>query len=1280
MSSEMALISVCLLLLCWSSLTNANGAPTINADSYYVCEDVPEGGFAFKINASDPENDPLTYSISGTYASYFNVESSTGNVYLKLKLDREIASVMSLDASVSDGSQSRTKGIFIIVNDANDNKPIFKAVSYEQTVSENTPVGTTLFKVQAEDIDTGPAGTVSYSINASFPSSGDTVFTVDNLGNVILKENLNYTSLSTFYRLIITAKDGGGKCFGDEIIYQNTSVFAEITVVDVPDLDPQFIGTPYMTSVAENTAIGQSVLAVTAIDQDTGINDDIIYSIEESALFIIDQKGFITVKSEIDREVIGDIVELTVKATERNLNIHGVQASATAQVRITITDVNDNSPGFFKCADECVAASSFSGEVKENSLGIVFINMTVKDADKNSQTELSLDGEYKDTFSVEPAVAFSSSTVQLIVKRSEVLDYEKMQQISLKVIAVDQGNSTYRATADVTINILDINDNIPEFANDTYYAKVPEQAEDGTTIATITATDLDLMDVDKITYKLLPTNMQQYFDVEPKTGRVFVKNGALLDRESRALYSVTLQALDSEGKPGNTVLEITVTDINDETPVPNRNPYRESVYDGTQLENVKIEATDGDEQGTPNSMLVFTIEPGPFSENFTINADTGVLSSKVPLDRESIDPSLNGEIQLKVKISDKGQPPLFAVVNVSINVQDVNDNKPVFKEPSYRFSVKESEKGVFVGSVNAEDHDQTSDFNRISFNIIEGALASFTIRTAPDAPGYIGRINVDQDTMLDYEGQKTYNLVVEAVDFGQEKATVEVEVIVLDVNDERPTFEPIPPVTVEENSKETGPIGTFTAVDKDGNHSLIYKQLSVKCRCSGEYTPCDWFVVEMNGSVTINPDAQIDYESCDQAIVEADVVDEYTEKGEANSLVPGEMVINILDMNDNTPEFVSSNSVFVLLSETASQGTSVAEVSATDRDSGANGQIEFQVSKVQFVHLDNKTTDMSMLFEAITTQQKNLYVGIIQSTEKLNTQLQGKYLVTVVAKDTGDLTNTSVLGIFVVDDSYKNKLRFNATEAEIKAQQNEIERDLMAVTQAAVRVVSVKEETSRTARASAVTVMEVYFINANGTGLPPKTVEKTLSLPENFQILSKYRLIYVGTVDPVKTTVNPWLYVLYGMVAGLIVVTAILTTSLVCTRRNYGRKLKAANAAKSVSAMFDQKGGPVVPGTNLYTMEGANPVLNLNIDAALDMGEDSDVDKVSLSSLDNSEVATVFEKDTNPIMKKTQKEDKDDEPKYIEPLGAALAQRDQKIRSNNPLLGDDNPIFDTTDL
>ncbi|XP_054647918.1 cadherin-related family member 2 isoform X2 [Dunckerocampus dactyliophorus] len=1283
------------LLLCLISLTRANSSPTISTLLVKVCEDTPVDSFAFKIEATDKENDPLTYSLHGDNAIYFSVDRNTGDVSVARKLDREVSDLLPLGVSVSDGPNDTPGEINVLLKDANDNRPNFVESSNDIKVPENTPTGTSLFKVQATDDDISYAGQVRYSIDEVTPSHGLNLFNiVPTTGEVRLNGALNYTGLSSNYRLRINATDGGGKCFYSDVKYLSNIAFYFINVEDVPDLNPTFLGLPYITNIEENSLVDTSVFTVTAIDPDIDVNDRIIYSIEESTadgLFKISSaNGTIFVMSTIDREDIGDAVTMTVKATESQPNILGVYASTTAKVQININDVNDNKPEFYKCEGSgeekiCSKASHFTGDIAEHLLASVPINMMVKDLDKTKSIELTLEGEDKDVFSVEPQFTMLDSVVQLVVKQPQKLDYEDKHQMVVQVIASDPEESSFVSTATVTVMIEDTNDNSPRFPKDTYLdLKVPEHSPPGTVVDTITATDLDTMDQGNITYMLLPESIRAYFDVKPHTGEIYVKNQTLLDREVRSSYSATLQAKDSGGNLGTAYLEFIVTDINDQHPVINREYYQEFVEEGTQL-TLQVEATDADEPGTVNSEIMYTIMPSNYSEYFIMDPDTGVLRNRVELDREALDAALKGKIELTVTATDKGMPPLSTTVRVIINVEDVNDNAPEFKNSSYKFSVKEGEKGASVGSVLAEDLDQTTDFNRISYRIIDGTFGRFIIRTSSEDQGYMGNINVDPDVELDYESaQKYYMLRVEATDLEQKKAVVMVEVDVLDVNDETPEFEQSMTFSVKENSTLDEAVGTIIANDKDGNHSLIYKLDSLKCRCNGSMSPCDWFVLEQEtGEVMVNPKHKLDYELCDQAQMEVRVIDEYTEKGDNNRT--GKVVINIEDINDNAPQFIFSDSIFVVVSETASKGTSVGGVTARDRDTGINAQIEFEVAEVKFKDINNHTGVTNFLFEAVTTQQKDEYIGIIQTTESLDMRVKGKYLVTVSATDTGGLATNTTLEIFTIDESYRVELQFRKTKAEVEKNEPSIIRSLTSATKAMVEVVAIREETSEESRASVGSIMVAYFVYPNGTAIISDEVEVMISDPQHALVLEQLGLMYIAgsSVNPPKS--DPFKYPLIGIVAGLIIVLVVLITSLVCTRRNYRRKLKAAKAMNSATmvASDNLKSGPVVPGTNKYTMEGANPVLNLNIDTSmvLDMDEESsDVDKVSFDSLDYSDDMNTSDKDIKPVMMIQEEEEDNGLPEYIEPLGAALAQRNQKKGSDNQQVGFSNPAFSTTDL
>ncbi|MFT7802634.1 cadherin-related family member 2 [Arapaima gigas] len=146
---------------------------------------------------------------------------------------------------------------------------------------------------------------------------------------------------------------------------------------------------------------------------------------------------------------------------------------------------------------------------------------------------------------------------------------------------------------------------------------------------------------------------------------------------------------------------------------------------------------------------------------------------------------------------------------------------------------------------------------------------------------------------------------------GQRRDFALAEVIVLDVNDERPVLSGDFTLHVPENTTNLGEVGKIEAEDPDSNSSLIYELLSTQCQCNGTLGPCaeDWFTVASTGAIIVNKEFVIDYEKCDKVVLETQVVDVFTEKGDNHSL-PGYMTIIIDDINDNAPIFIEPEGVF----------------------------------------------------------------------------------------------------------------------------------------------------------------------------------------------------------------------------------------------------------------------------------------------------------------------------------------------------------------------------------
>ncbi|XP_050167890.1 cadherin-related family member 2 [Myiozetetes cayanensis] len=1282
---------------------SGNTVPIFNMSLVYVPEDLELGQFAFKLEAYDLDKDDiLTYGIRGTDSFYFLVDSSSGNVTLRNSLDRELQARLTITATVSDGVNNEVSlTLPIIVEDRNDNAPVFWNLPYNAIVPENSTLHSIIYSVFANDSDTGNASRVSYSIEEVIPDSTENrqLFYILPNGSVVLNGSLDYAK-NTFYQIKIRAEDGGGLLHNNWII-QWSLTYLSLTIEDVPNLDPRFLNEPYSGSVPENCPLGTTVLTVTALDRDTGVNDEISYSITNSSIpFAISATtGTITVSEPLDREQLpSEEVLLEVMAREKNLNIYGEVAQTRTLVTVTVTDINDNKPQFYNCSlSNCDFSASvqdnFRGSIIEHSstrLPVSNLNIVAHDPDKgiNSSFKLSLQGPNASAFNVSPEMIVGTGEVQLLVYDPSLVDYEISHVMVVQIIANDTGNPTNCcSTATVTIDLIDTNDHIPEFPQSTYNLSVMEHSPEGTIISSnITAYDPDSGVWGQITYQLLPENLLTVFTVDTMTGALLVKDGNLLDRETRSAYYATLQARDGGGQVGTTVLEITLLDANDMAPVI-IGSYFISVEEGQNI-STQIQAIDNDEPGNLNSKLGFKILPGLFSDNFTIDADTGKMQSKEPLDREAVEDE-RGRMVVTVEVYDHGEPQQSTPVNVTITVGDLNDNVPVFLNQSYEFSVFEDSPGSSVGEVSATDADRTEINSRISFLLQRTSGSSnFLIRSSRLGPGnYSGDLSVDPDVPLDYDTlqQKFFSLEVvaenTAADNVGDKANVSVVVHILDVNDESPTVLPdsLQDVFVAENGTQQGVVHTLNASDPDTNHSLVFEGLAVTCfkgdSSAGDVCG-DWFVLAHNGSLLVNS-SDIDYEVCDRVLLMLRAEDLYTEKG--NRYSQNETLrILITDVNDNTPVFQAISETFVVVPEISPVDLQVATVKATDADSGLGGTITFSIVSVVLLEDNGVSRPFGNLFRVVTTLDQGVYIGSIQVASNLDESLKGQYQVTVEARDGEAPVHSAqtVLNIFTVDNTYRIRLQFITTVEDVQSNSESIKLALTTVTKAAVYVVAIRtvEDTPDT-KVEAKSVMEAYFVYSNGTALDVNQLT-TLILSDALGLaeLVKLGLTIIGPGEVTKPTRDTELIgIIAGLAAFLLIFILIMTLVLVLTTRSYKRKLSAMKALK-VATTFNPataQQGAGIPGTNQYNAEGANPILNHPLDPSHDLGfhEDS-ISVTSMNSLDENTVNAPADDDFEVKQVKVQPTDATDKEVLVAALNLKEPTKTVYI----------NTTFTTTDL
>lgn len=315
-------------------------------------------------------------------------------------------------------------------------------------------------------------------------------------------------------------------------------------------------------------------------------------------------------------------------------------------------------------------------------------------------------------------------------------------------------------------------------------------------------------------FRIRPTKNPHEFNIEVHR---------LLDRERTPNgYNLTLHAIDCGVPPQQSykVVPVHLADVNDNAPVFNREIY-EVVVPETIPPNspvIRLKVTDLDE-GT-NAQVSLEIVGGNEGGEFRVNAETGMLYTAVPLDAEA-----KAFYTLTVSAIDQGNTGTRkqSSAKVKINVQDTNDNDPVFEIASADIFVDENEPaGTTVTKVSAKDRDSG-----------ENAYISYSIANLNDVPFDIDHFSgvIRTSKLLDFESmRREYMLKVRASDWGlpyRRQSETQLTIRVRDVNDNRPQFERIDCVgSVHRYASIGTELITVSAIDFDANSVVSYRLVS----------------------------------------------------------------------------------------------------------------------------------------------------------------------------------------------------------------------------------------------------------------------------------------------------------------------------------------------------------------------------------------------------------------------------------------------------------------------
>uniref|UniRef100_A0A8C6UCV0 Protocadherin-16 n=1 Tax=Neogobius melanostomus TaxID=47308 RepID=A0A8C6UCV0_9GOBI len=704
----------------------------------------------------------------------------------------------------------------------------------------------------------------------------------------------------------------------------------KIEVKDVNDHSPKFPSEKYDLIASELSPLGSRFRLDGARDQDKGEFGIQGYRITQSDMadffdleYRAGQDGphslYLVLKTRLDREA-RDCYSLTIEASDGGVP----PKSGTVQVKVHVQDENDNPPAFNQ--------TEYHAAVREDAAvagaGVCQVYAADRDSGENGRVTYELKSN--------PGEVFYINESSGVIHINKPLDYEAQAYHELIVIARDNGAQPEFSTAFVGIRVLDVNDNSPTihvlFLSESGEPAVSEAASVGDYVARISVSDPD--------FEHQPISVQ----VRGGDGKFALKQiddflyalcvESELDREERDLYEVSVQATDGDSLSSEEVLLLKVTDVNDCYPQFEKNIYTvsipEDVPPGSSL--VQLQAKDEDEPG-PNSLikyailrsnqhgLVTAVIPRP---QVSVDAQTGLVTAVGSLDREQ-----QAELWFLVVASDGGEPPLSSTATVTVRLEDVNDNEPVFAQPLYNVSLAEHSPvtSCFL-QVVATDAD-TPEYATLQYSLSDGFDQTehplFHIQ-----PG-TGELCVSQDIDRDV-GHTVYDLLVKAQDPGGLSAQTYVHIDIEDLNDNAPVFNPGQYMaSVSGHSQPGAEILTVIATDAD---SGLYGHVSY------HLLPAD-----MSSLFTLDKHTGVLYLTSSLSHLGAASVNLFIsaqDGGGLTSSLPAEVTVHIVSSGQAPAVFQRSRYTFSL-SEDANPGTSVGAVHAIDPN-GSWESVSYHIS------------------------------------------------------------------------------------------------------------------------------------------------------------------------------------------------------------------------------------------------------------------------------------------------------------------------------------------------
>ncbi|XP_033621465.1 LOW QUALITY PROTEIN: protocadherin alpha-13 [Fukomys damarensis] len=461
------------------------------------------------------------------------VNLQNGILFVNSRVDREELCGRSAECSIHlEVIVDRPLQVFHVeveVKDINDNPPVFPESNKSIIIAESRPLETRFPLDGASDADIGVNSALTYRLDPSDYFTLDTQNSREQMSllSLVLRKTLDREEIQE-HSLLLTASDGGKPAL-------TGTVQLLIRILDVNDNAPEFDQFVYKVKVLENALNGTLVIKLNATDPDDGPNADIVYSFRRPispavvhAFNINPKSGEIRIKDKLDFEE-NKFYEISVEAVDRG----NIPMTGHCTLLVEVVDINDNAPE--------VSITSLSLPVREDTQpSAVIALLSVSDLDSGVNGKV--------TCSLTPHVPFklvSTFKNYYSLVLDSTLDRESTSSYELVVTARDGGSPSLWATATVSVEVADVNDNAPVFAQAEYTVFVKENNPPGSPILTVCARDADAQENARVSYSL----------VERRVGERALSSYVSVHAESVYTGEIsTTRALDQEDAPRQRLL------------------------------------------------------------------------------------------------------------------------------------------------------------------------------------------------------------------------------------------------------------------------------------------------------------------------------------------------------------------------------------------------------------------------------------------------------------------------------------------------------------------------------------------------------------------------------------------------------------------------------------------------------------------------------------------------------------------------------------------------------